>query len=84
MFGHETCFRSPAYEKLRIHLSHNSDNASVAIAKNILITHLISSDGFDPKNKVDLSYIWDVWYSFQWLPVSFPCSFCSLKKGIYI
>ena len=62
---HTAALRTPAYEKLHVHLSHNTDNAGTTTARNVLLTNIISSPSFDPKNDEDLHYLWDVWYSFQ-------------------
>jgi len=53
-----------AYHKVNFHLI--SDDSEPTIARNILIAHIILSDGFDPLNPTDLQYLWDVWYSLQW------------------
>ena len=56
-----------AYPELKIHCI--DDSASI-LARNILIVHIVNSDGFDPTNPNDLQYIWDVWYSLQWNEVT--------------
>ena len=52
-----------AYPKLEIHLS---DDYSVTLAGNILITHIMLSANFKPSNPVDMDYLWDLWYSSKW------------------
>jgi hypothetical protein len=51
------------YKTLNIHFCDDSESM---IARNILMIHLVFSDGFNPANPTDLQYIWDVWYSLQW------------------
>ena len=62
-----TAEMTEAYPELRIHCI--DDSASI-LARNILIVHIVNSDGFDPTNPNDLQYIWDVWYSLQWNEVT--------------
>ena len=52
-----------AYHKLNIHISDISEST---IARNILMVHIILSDGFDPANPTDMQYLWNVWYELQW------------------
>jgi len=33
----------------------------------MLIAHIIFSDNFDPAKPDDIDYLWDVWYSLQWI-----------------
>lgn len=54
---------SPDFKDLNIHLN---DNHPSIIARNILITHIITASEFNPENIEDLKYIWNVWYSTQW------------------
>ena len=64
--------RSSSYEKLNVHVIDNSNicgskfSVSATTARNILITHIIVDEDFDPENKEDLQYLWNVWYDFQW------------------
>lgn len=44
----------------------NDCNVSI-IARNILITHIITASDFNPDNQKDLDYVWDVWFSTQWV-----------------
>lgn len=53
---------TPAYKKLNFHFI---DNSEIIIARNILITHILLSHDFSTTNPIDLSYLWDVWYSAQ-------------------
>lgn len=46
-----------------MHLNHS---CPVSLARNILILKVISSDCFNVENVKDLSYLWDLWYNFQW------------------
>ena len=58
-----TAVSSPDFKNLHIHI--NDCNSSI-IARNILITHIITSPDFKPNNQTELDYVWDVWYSTQW------------------
>ena len=57
---------SPSFETLHIHLNDNNSNSGSVNARNILLTHILSTEDFDPENEKDVQYLWDVWYSFQW------------------
>jgi hypothetical protein len=52
---------SDAYPMLNLHMN---DDCNLTTARNILITHTILSDNFNPSK--DMDYIWDLWYSLQW------------------
>ena len=52
-----------AYPKLNVHLC---DKSEVTTARNILLSHIMLSDGFDSKKISDVDYLWDVWYSTRW------------------
>lgn len=43
-----------------------ADISPVVIARNVLLAHIITSITFDPSNKDDLDYLWDVWYNMEW------------------
>ena len=59
-----TVAESPSCLKsLNIHLN---DNYATIIARNILITQIITAEEFSPSNQHDIQYVWDVWYSGQW------------------
>ena len=45
---------------------HINDINLLIIARNILILKIISSTGFNPDNKFDLDYIWNLWYNATW------------------
>lgn len=46
-----------------MHLNHS---CPVSLARNILISKVISADCFNAENGKDLSYVWDLWYNLQW------------------
>ena len=52
-----------AYHELEVHVS---DNSNFIVARNLLITHIILSDDFDPFVPSNITYLWDLWYSCQW------------------
>ena len=52
-----------AYKEVQIHIS---DDSASAVARNVLMLHVILADGFDPENPIDLQYLWDIWYTLQW------------------
>ena len=52
------------YKELNIQLN---DDYDIITARNVLLAHIILSDDFDPAKPSDLAYLWDVWYSLQWL-----------------
>ena len=58
-----TAHLTDAYKKVNFHLTDYSESL---IARNILMAHIIHSDGFNPSNPTDLQYLWDVWYHLQW------------------
>lgn len=52
-----------AYPELNVHLC---DNSEIVTARNILLSHIMLSDGFDSRKMSDVDYLWDVWYSTRW------------------
>ena len=50
-------------KNLNIHLN---DNYESIIARNVLITQIVTNKEFNAANPDDLQYVWDVWYSTQW------------------
>ena len=52
-----------AYPKLNLHLC---DKSEVITARNVFLSYLMFSDGFDSKKTSDVDYLWDVWYSTRW------------------
>jgi hypothetical protein len=59
-----TAAQSPTdLKNLNIHLN---DNYECVIARNVLITQIVTNKEFSASNQDDLQYIWDVWYSTQW------------------
>ena len=45
---------------------HVNDSSMTIIARNILLTNIISSLDFNPDNEGDMAYIWDIWYNATW------------------
>ena len=52
-----------AYPQLNVHLC---DKSLVITARNVLLSHIMLSDDFDPSKMSDVDYLWDVWYSTRW------------------
>ena len=49
-----------AYHKLNL---HDHDEHRVNVVRNILLTHIMLSEDFNPS---DTDFIWDIWYSLKW------------------
>ena len=45
---------------------HLNDSCVPVIARNVLITQIVTNKEFIATNPDDLQYVWDVWYSTQW------------------
>ena len=45
---------------------HLNDKNSLVLARNILILKVIFDEDFDPDNKDDLTFLWDLWYNLDW------------------
>ena len=45
---------------------HVNDSSMTIIARNILLTNIVSSLDFNPDNEGDMAYIWDIWYNATW------------------
>ena len=43
-----------------------NDHNLLIMARNILILKIISSPEFDPSTRVDLDYLWHLWYDATW------------------
>ena len=56
-------YHSDCYKSLHLHLNNKSP---IITARNVLITHIISDSGFDPKDPNDLLYVFNIWYNAQW------------------
>ena len=52
-----------ATDKLNVHVSNK---CPMIMARNLLISNTMLDLDFNPNNKQDLQYLWDVWYGFQW------------------
>ena len=52
-----------AYPQLNVHLC---DKSELITARNVLLSHIMLSDDFDPSKMSDVDYLWDVWYSTRW------------------
>ncbi len=48
---------------LTIHLNHP---CPLSLARNALILKVISAPNFNVDDAIDLNYLWDVWYNFEW------------------
>jgi hypothetical protein len=45
---------------------HMNDISPAVVARNITILKIISAPDFNPDNKEDFAFVWDIWYNLEW------------------
>jgi hypothetical protein len=45
---------------------HMNDISPAVVARNITILKIISATDFNPENKEDFAFVWDIWYNLEW------------------
>ena len=58
-----TVVNSPPGRPLDLHVN---DASPAVVARHILLLKIISSPNFDPENKENFGYVWNVWYDATW------------------
>ncbi len=53
-------------EKEKLLNIHLNDLDKLVLARNILIWKIISAHDFNPENKGDMDFLWDIWYNAEW------------------
>ncbi len=43
-----------------------NDISPAVVARNITILKIISAPDFNPDNKEDFAFVWDIWYNLEW------------------
>lgn len=45
---------------------HLNDFSPTVVARNIVILKIISAFDFNPEDKEDFAFLWDIWYNLEW------------------